>query len=70
MSVIATVNQIIKKRHVDGKVEVLVQWAVTWAGAAEMVGQAVSQIMGTRTRNGTVQLLAMDGLQFYSRIQE
>ena len=57
MSVIAAVNQIIKKRHQNGKVEVLVQWAVSWASVNEMAGQSVSQIMGTRVRNGNYEFL-------------
>ena len=57
MSVVAAVNQIIKKRQRDGKVEVLVQWAVSWASTEEMAGQAVSRIMGTRVRDGIVEFL-------------
>jgi hypothetical protein len=47
---IATVNQIIEQRQLNGKVEVLLQWAVSWASVEEMAGQSVSQIMGTRVR--------------------
>jgi hypothetical protein len=57
MSVVAVVNQIIRKRQVQGKVQVLVQWAVSWASAEEMVGQVVSQIMGTRVRGGVTEFL-------------
>ncbi len=57
MSVVATVNQIVKKRQTGGRVQVLVQWAVSWASADEMVGQAVSQIMGTRVQDGVTEFL-------------
>ncbi len=35
----------------------LVQWAVSWASAAEMLGQAVSQVMATRVRDGVTEFL-------------
>ena len=57
MSVIAAVNQIIKKRVYNGKVEVLVQWAVSWASVEDMAGQSVSQIMDRRVRNGDHEFL-------------
>ncbi len=57
MSVIAAVNQIIKKRQRNGKVDVLVQWAVSWASVDDMTGQGVSQIMDTRVRNGRYEFL-------------
>lgn len=57
MSVIAAVNQIIKKRRYNGKVDVLVQWAVSWASVDDMTGQGVSQIMDTRVRNGRYEFL-------------
>jgi hypothetical protein len=57
MSTIAVVNQILMKRQTGGRIQVLVQWAVSWASAAEMQGQAVSQIMGTRVRNDVTEFL-------------
>jgi hypothetical protein len=36
---------------------VLVQWAVSWASVNEMAGQSVSQIMGTRVRDGNQEFL-------------
>ena len=54
---VAAVNQIIKKRQRNGKVEVLVQWAVTWSSVEEMAGQAVSQIMDSRVREGVTEFL-------------
>ena len=57
MSIIAAVNQILKKRLTGGKVQVLVQWAVSWSSAAEMQGQAVSQVMATRTRGDVTEFL-------------
>ena len=35
----------------------LVQWAISWASAAEMQGQAISQVMATRTRGDVTEFL-------------
>jgi hypothetical protein len=57
MSTIAAVNQILKKRLTGGRIQVLVQWAVSWASAAEMQGQAVSQVMATRKQGDVTEFL-------------
>jgi hypothetical protein len=51
------VTQIVSLRRVNGKSEVLVQWACSWNTVDKLAGQAVAQVLATRIKEGLLEVL-------------
>jgi hypothetical protein len=51
------VTQIVALRRINGKAEVLIQWACSWNTVEKLSGQAVAQVLDTRTKDGVFEVL-------------
>jgi hypothetical protein len=51
------VTQIVALHRINGKSEALIQWACSWNTMEKLAGQSVAQVLDTRVRDRTLEVL-------------